>query len=34
VLESSKEKIKIGIFSEGELIEDTTTNFSSPLRVD
>lgn len=34
VLESSKEKIKIGIFSEGELIEDTTTNFSSPLRVE
>jgi cytochrome c oxidase accessory protein FixG len=34
VLDSSKEKIKIGIFSEGELIEDTTTNFSSPLRVE
>ncbi len=34
VLESSKEKIKIGIFSNGELIEDTTTNFSSPLKVD
>ena len=34
VLESSKEKIKIGIFSEGELIEDTTTNFSSPMRVE
>jgi len=34
VLESSKEEIKIGIFSEGELIEDTTTNFSSPLRVE
>jgi cytochrome c oxidase accessory protein FixG len=33
VLESSKEKIKIGVFSNGELIEDTTTNFSSPLKV-
>ncbi len=32
-LESSKEKIKIGVFSNGELIEDTTTNFSSPLKV-
>ena len=33
-LESSKEKIKIGIYSEGELIEDTATNFSSPLKVE
>ncbi len=32
-LESSKEKIEIGVFSNGELIEDTTTNFSSPLKV-
>lgn len=34
VLESPKEKIKIGIFSNDELIEDTSTNFSSPIRVD
>ncbi|MGA9269873.1 MAG: cytochrome c oxidase accessory protein CcoG, partial [Lutimonas sp.] len=33
-LESSKEEIKIGIFADGELIEDTATNFSSPLQVE
>ena len=32
-LESSKEKIKIGIFANGELIEETSTNFSSPLQI-
>ena len=33
-LASSKEKIEIGVFAGGELIEDTNTNFSSPLRMD
>jgi cytochrome c oxidase accessory protein FixG len=32
-LSSSKEKLEIGIFSDGELIEETNTNFSSPLQV-
>lgn len=32
-LKSPKEKIEIGIFSNGELIEETSTNFSSPLQV-
>ena len=32
-LESAKEKIRIGIYSDGELIEDTSTNFSSPIRA-
>ena len=33
-LASSKEKLKIGIFANGELIEDTSTNFSSPLNLE
>jgi len=32
-LNSSKEEIKIGIFAAGELVEETKTNFSSPLQV-
>jgi cytochrome c oxidase accessory protein FixG len=32
-LKSSKEKIEIGIYSNGELIEETHTNFSSPLQI-
>jgi len=32
-LNSSKEKIKIGIFANGDLIEETSTNFSSPLQI-
>lgn len=32
-LSSSKEKIEIGIFADGELIEETHTNFSSPLQI-
>ena len=32
-LKSSKEKIEIGIYSNGELIEETNTNFSSPLQL-
>ena len=32
-LGSPKEKIKIGIYSNGELIEDTSTNFSSPIKA-
>ena len=32
-LQSSKEKIEIGIYSNGELIEETNTNFSSPLQL-
>ncbi|MDN3644243.1 cytochrome c oxidase accessory protein CcoG [Lutimonas halocynthiae] len=32
-LSASKEKIKIGIYSKGELIEETHTNFSSPLQI-
>lgn len=31
-LSASKEKIKIGIYANGELIEQTDTNFSSPLQ--
>jgi cytochrome c oxidase accessory protein FixG len=34
LLESPKEKIKIGVFAEGNLIEDTSTNFSSPIKTD
>ena len=30
---SSKEKINIGIYADGELIEKTHTNFSSPLQI-
>ncbi len=32
-LKSSKEKIKIGIYSNGELIETAITNFPGPLKV-
>ena len=32
-LSSSKEKLKLGVFSDGELIETTSTNFPSPLRI-
>ncbi len=32
-LNSSKEKLKIGIYSNGELIETATTNFSGPLKI-
>ena len=32
-LSASKEKIKIGIYSKDELIEETHTNFSSPLQI-
>lgn len=30
---SSKEKLKIGIYSNGKLIETTTTNFTGPLKI-
>jgi len=30
---SSKEKLKIGIYSNGELIETTSTNFTGPLKI-
>ncbi len=30
---SSKEKLKIGIYSNGKLIETTSTNFSGPLKI-
>lgn len=32
-LSSSKEKLDIGIYSNGELIEKTNTNFASPLQI-
>ncbi len=32
-LSSSKEKLKIGIYSNGKLIEKTTTNFSGPIKI-
>ncbi|MFK5957408.1 MAG: cytochrome c oxidase accessory protein CcoG [Lutibacter sp.] len=32
-LKSSKEKLKLGIFSDGKLIETTTTNFTGPLII-
>ena len=32
-LSASKEKINIGIYANGELIEETHTNFSSPLQI-
>ena len=32
-LKSSKEKIEIGIYSNGELVEETHTNFTSPLQL-
>jgi hypothetical protein len=32
-LNSSKEKLKIGIYSKGKLIETTSTNFTGPLKI-
>lgn len=32
-LKSSKEKIKLGVYSHGKLIETTTTNFTGPLII-
>jgi len=32
-LNSSKEKLEIGIYSEGKLIESTSTNFTGPLKI-
>ena len=32
-LNSSKEKLKIGIYSNGKLIESTSTNFTGPLKI-
>ncbi|MDY7396667.1 cytochrome c oxidase accessory protein CcoG [Aureibaculum sp. 2210JD6-5] len=32
-LESSKEKLKIGIYSNGELVEKTSTNFTGPMKI-
>jgi len=32
-LNSSKEKLKIGIYSNGVLIDKTTTNFSGPIKI-
>ena len=32
-LTSSKEKLKLGIYSEGKLIETTSTNFTGPLKI-
>ncbi len=32
-LKSSKEKLKIGIYNNGELIETNTTNFQSPVQI-
>jgi hypothetical protein len=32
-LNSSKEKLKIGIYSNGKLIETTSTNFTGPLKI-
>jgi len=32
-LSSSKEKLDIGIYSNGKLIEKTTTNFSGPIKI-
>jgi len=32
-LNSSKEKLKIGIYSNGKLIDETTTNFSGPMII-
>ncbi|WP_299526777.1 cytochrome c oxidase accessory protein CcoG [uncultured Lutibacter sp.] len=32
-LSSSKEKLKIGIYSNGKLIEKTSTNFSGPIKI-
>jgi cytochrome c oxidase accessory protein FixG len=32
-LHSSKEKLKLGVYSNGELIETTATNFAGPLKI-
>jgi len=32
-LNSSKEKLKIGVYSNGKLIESTSTNFTGPLKI-
>ena len=32
-LNSSKEKLKIGIYSKGKLIETTSTNFTGPMII-
>jgi len=32
-LTSSKEKLKIGIYSKGKLIETTSTNFTGPIKI-
>ena len=32
-LHSSKEKLKLGVYSKGELIETTITNFAGPLKI-
>ncbi len=32
-LESSKDKLKIGIYSDGKLIETTSTNFTGPMKI-
>ena len=33
-LNSSNEKLKVGVYSKGKLIEETTTNFAGPLKID
>jgi len=32
-LTSSKEKLKLGIYADGELIETTSTNFPGPVQI-
>jgi hypothetical protein len=32
-LNSSNEKLKIGVYSDGKLIEATTTNFAGPIKI-
>ena len=32
-LTSSKEKLKLGIYADGELIETTSTNFPGPMQI-
>jgi len=32
-LNSSNEKLKVGVYSEGKLIEATTTTFAGPLKI-
>ena len=33
-LNSSNEKLKVGVFSQGKLIEKTTTTFAGPIKID